>query len=79
MNGNGYDDGDDAEWIDEEGDKDELLELEYHPSFISNMEKRRRKWDARWEALQQAVRNLSVARSVAKTDRVVVLVPSIGL
>ena len=79
VNGNGYDDGDDAEWIDEEGDKDELLELEYHPSFISNMEKRRRKWDARWEALQQAVRNLSVARSVAKTDRVVVLVPSIGL
>ena len=48
-------DGDDAEWVDEEGDKDELLELEYHPTFIANVDKRRRKWDARWDTLQQAV------------------------
>jgi hypothetical protein len=57
VNGDGYDGGDDdAEWVDEEGDKEELLDLEYHPSFISNTDKRRRKWEARWEALQQAVR-----------------------
>lgn len=56
VNGDEYGDGDDTEWIDEEGDKDELIDLEYHPSFISHMEKRRRKWDMRWEALQQAVR-----------------------
>lgn len=55
VNGDTYDGGDDDEWVDDEGDKDELLDLEYHPSFISNMEKRRRKWDTRWEALQQAV------------------------
>jgi hypothetical protein len=40
VNGDEYDDVDDSEWIDEEGDKDELLDLEYHPSFISNMEKK---------------------------------------
>ena len=32
--------GEDGEWVDGEGDKDELLDLEYHPSFISNMGKR---------------------------------------
>jgi hypothetical protein len=51
VNGSDYDGSDDAEWVDEEGDMDELVDLEYHPSFIANMEKRRRKWDA----LQQAV------------------------
>jgi len=59
VNGDGYGDGDDdAEWVDEEGDKEELLDLEYHPSFISNVDKRRRKWEARWEALQQAFQTL---------------------
>ena len=77
VNGDGYDDGDDAEWIDEEGDKDELPDLEYHPSFISNMEKRRRKWDSRWEALQQAVRRcFSSFAPIADRSR---LVPSVGL
>jgi hypothetical protein len=66
VNGDGYD-GDDAEWVDEEGDKDELVDLEYHPSFIANMEKRRRKWDARWDALQQAVSTfLVVSRPAAE-------------
>lgn len=54
VNGDG--DGDeDGEWVDESEDNKELLDLEYHPHYISNLEKRRRKWDARWEALQQAV------------------------
>ncbi|KAF8120714.1 hypothetical protein EV363DRAFT_1368461 [Boletus edulis] len=68
VNGDGIDD-DDAEWVDEEGDKDELLDLEYHPSFISNMEKRRRKWDSRWEALQQAFQALD-----CETDTTMILV-----
>lgn len=46
----------DGEWVDEEDDKEELLDLEYHPNYISNVEKRRRRWDTRWDALQQAVR-----------------------
>jgi len=52
VNGDG--DGDD-EWVDESEDNKELIDLEYHPHYISNLDKRRRKWDARWEALQQAV------------------------
>ena len=60
VNGDAYDGSDDAEWIDEDFDKDELLDLEYHPSFIANVDKRRRKWDARWDALQQAVRTFLV-------------------
>lgn len=49
------DDHDD--WIDEDddGDEDDLLELEYHPLFVSNVEKRRRKWEIGWEAVTQAV------------------------
>ena len=49
--------GDEGDWIDEdvEGDEEDLLELEYHPSYVSNVEKRRRRWETRWEALIQAV------------------------
>ncbi|TFY75278.1 hypothetical protein EWM64_g8736, partial [Hericium alpestre] len=48
---------DTAEWIDEEdvdGEEDDLLQLEYHTSYVSNPEKRRRRWKTRWEALVQA-------------------------
>ncbi|KAI5997334.1 hypothetical protein EDC04DRAFT_2909643 [Pisolithus marmoratus] len=48
----------DGEWVDEGEDDRELLYLDYHPTFISNVEKRRRKWEARWEALQQAFQAL---------------------
>lgn len=47
---------DSGEWIDEEGDDEDLLELEYHPSYVGNVEKRRRRWEIGWEALTQAVR-----------------------
>ena len=48
------DDG--ADWVDEdEEEEDDLLDLEYHPSYVSNVEKRRRRWETRWEALIQAV------------------------
>lgn len=52
---------DEAEWIDEddEGEEEDLLELEYHPSYVSNVEKRRRRWETRWEALIQAVSSFS--------------------
>jgi len=57
VNGTMPPDDDGTEWVDEdEDDKDELLDLEYHPNYVNNVEKRRRRWDVRWEALQQAVR-----------------------
>lgn len=57
VNGTMPPDDDGTEWVDEdEEDKDELLDLEYHPNYVNNIEKRRRRWDMRWEALQQAVR-----------------------
>ncbi|KAG9219693.1 hypothetical protein CCMSSC00406_0005985 [Pleurotus cornucopiae] len=61
---------DDADWIDEDDDPDDddLLELEYHPSFINNVEKRRRRWDARWEALVQSFQALD-----RQTDATLVL------
>jgi hypothetical protein len=59
VNGAGVDDT--ADWIDEdaEADEDDLLELEYHPTFVNNVEKRRRRWETRWEALVQAVSYLT--------------------
>ncbi|KAH7905592.1 hypothetical protein BJ138DRAFT_1130399 [Hygrophoropsis aurantiaca] len=65
------DDGNDgnAEWVDEDEDKKEdLLDLEYHHSYVSNIERRRRKWDSRWEALEQAIRALD-----CETDTTMVL------
>lgn len=61
---------DDPDWVDEqeEGDDDDLLELEYHPNYISNVEKRRRKWEMGWEALVQAFQNLD-----RQTDATMVL------
>ena len=47
---------DEGEWVDENEDgDDDLLQLEYHPSFVSRTEKRRRRWETRWDALAQAV------------------------
>ncbi|KAF9224583.1 hypothetical protein BS17DRAFT_808244 [Gyrodon lividus] len=71
VNGDGvdtYGDGEDGEWVDEEDDKEELLDLEYHPTFVSNVEKRRRRWDTRWDALQQAFQALD-----CETDTTMVL------
>ncbi|KAL4075456.1 hypothetical protein J3A83DRAFT_4088219 [Scleroderma citrinum] len=64
---NGDDDGD-GEWVDESEDNTELIDLEYHPHYISNLDKRRRKWDARWENLQQAFQALDF-----ETDTTMVL------
>ena len=48
---------DNGEWVDEEDDDDyeDLISLEYHPSFVKNISKRRRKWEVGWENLIQAV------------------------
>ncbi|KAE9386464.1 hypothetical protein BT96DRAFT_1084477 [Gymnopus androsaceus JB14] len=45
-----------AEWTDEdeEEDQEDFLEIEYHPTCISNVAKCRRCWETRWEALLQA-------------------------
>ena len=40
------DEDDDGDWVDEnEDDEEDLLQLEYHPSFIQKTEKRRRRWE----------------------------------
>ncbi|KAG6890667.1 hypothetical protein C0992_013339 [Termitomyces sp. T32_za158] len=62
----GSDDKD--EWVDEENDEDDLLELEYHQSYVNNVEKRRRRWEVGWEAVIQAIQTLD-----RHTDATVVL------
>ncbi|KAG6899478.1 hypothetical protein C0993_009898, partial [Termitomyces sp. T159_Od127] len=42
------------EWVDEEADGDDLLELEYHPAFVRGGERRRRRWEVGWEGVLQA-------------------------
>ena len=55
-------DADEEEWIDEdigiEGVTDDLLQLEFHTDYISNLEKRRRRWKVPWEALLRSVSTL---------------------
>lgn len=56
VNGDVGEVADDGEWVDENEDgDDDYLQLEYHPSFVSRTEKRRRRWETRWDALTQAV------------------------
>jgi len=52
------DDGDHDDWIDEdeEGNGNDLLYLLYHPSYVRDENKRRRRWENKWEALAEAVR-----------------------
>ncbi|KAJ3523605.1 hypothetical protein NM688_g8699 [Phlebia brevispora] len=42
----------------EEEEEEDLLQLEYHPSFINSLAKRRRRWETRWDAVTQAVQAL---------------------
>ncbi|RDX48554.1 hypothetical protein OH76DRAFT_1404830 [Lentinus brumalis] len=63
---------DDAEWVDEEDDLDEdLLDLEYHPQYVANAQKRRRRFDTRWDSLVQAFQALD-----RETDSTLVLLAS---
>ena len=48
---------DEEEWVDDdEDDEDDLLHLEYHPNFVVNPDKRRKRWELKWDALVKAVR-----------------------
>ena len=52
---------DDADWIDqdeEDDDGNDLLDLAYHPSYVRDESKRRRRWENKWEALTEAVRQI---------------------
>ncbi|KAJ3872784.1 hypothetical protein F5051DRAFT_144490 [Lentinula edodes] len=64
------DDTSSAEWVDEDEEEDEedLLELEYHPTYVNNVEKRRRRWETKWDALLQAFQALD-----RQTDATMVL------
>jgi len=64
---------DEGEWVDEEeeGEEEDLLDLEFHPSFVNNPQKRRRRWDTRWDALIAAFQALD-----RETDATMVLLAS---
>ena len=48
---------DEGEWVDDDEDgEDDLLHLEYHPNFVVNPDKRRKRWELKWDALVKAVR-----------------------
>ncbi|KZT13271.1 uncharacterized protein LAESUDRAFT_710295 [Laetiporus sulphureus 93-53] len=74
-NGNGKAQGgdDDGEWVDEEDEfeEEDLLDLEYHPTYVSNPQKRRRRFDVRWEALKQTFQALD-----RETDSTLILLAS---
>lgn len=56
----GGEEDEEDEWIDEDdGTEGDLLGLEYHPNYITNNERRRRKWDKNWEIMKEAVSELS--------------------
>ena len=47
----------DAQESDDESDEDDedLLDLEFHPSYCVQSDKRKKKWEKKWEALVKAV------------------------
>ncbi|KAH9936820.1 uncharacterized protein BXZ73DRAFT_45033 [Epithele typhae] len=65
---------DEGEWVEEgeeDGEEDDLLDLEFHPTYVSNPQKRRRRFDTRWDALVQAFQALD-----RETDATLVLLAS---
>ena len=49
-------DDDDGEWVDEDSeDEKDMLDFEFHPSFVSNPGRRKRRWEQRWDDLVRAV------------------------
>lgn len=42
-------------FVDDEDDEDDLLHLQFHPTYVTTLQKRRRRWESRWEALTHAV------------------------
>jgi len=67
-------DDDDGDWIDEDEEDDDgndLLDLAYHPSYVRDDNKRRRRWENKWEALAEAFHALD-----RQTDTTMLLVAS---
>ncbi|OCH93271.1 hypothetical protein OBBRIDRAFT_725125 [Obba rivulosa] len=62
-----------GEWVDEEeeGGEEDLLQLEFHPSYVNNPKRRRRRFETRWDALTQAFQALD-----RETDSTLVLMAS---
>lgn len=59
-----------GDWIDEDEDPDDddMLDLEYHPNYVVNSDKRRRRWEVGWDAVVQAFQSLD-----RQTDATMVL------
>ena len=45
----------DSLYYEDSEDEKDMLDFEFHPSFVSNPERRRRRWDQRWDDLVRAV------------------------
>lgn len=51
-------DEDEGDWVDEDDEDDDgndLLDLAFHPTYVRDDQKRRRRWETKWEALSEAV------------------------
>lgn len=45
-----------GEWVEDDSeDENDLLDLEFHPSYVNNPVRRRKRWDQRWNDLTRAV------------------------
>lgn len=75
----GYDedeaDADGGEWIDEdmgtEGVAGDLLQLEFHPDYVRDPKKRRRRWDFLWDSLLRYVSAPSLRDHPGRFDPVI--------
>ncbi|KAI5120724.1 hypothetical protein M0805_006430 [Coniferiporia weirii] len=72
TNGSGHADDENGDWVDEDSeDEHDLLDLEFHPTYVTNPERRRKKWEQRWDELVRAFQALD-----RETDATLVLVAS---
>ena len=79
VDGDGVD-AEEGEWVDEDDEvEDDLLQLEYHPTYVSRADKRRRRWETRWDTLVQAV-STHDTHSILEPSVICLfsLVPSVG-
>ncbi|KAI0689652.1 hypothetical protein BC835DRAFT_1368235 [Cytidiella melzeri] len=50
---------DEGDWVDDDDEEaEDMLQLEYHHSYVVNPVKRKRRWESRWEALAEGFRAL---------------------
>lgn len=62
---------DSGEWVDvdEEDEEEDLLQLEFHPTYVSNPQKRRRRFNKCWDALTEAVSHRNIKYNDDRPDR----------